>query len=356
MVLKKFTQKYYSIIQLLLSVLKAGLPQFLGLLTFISVIKMDPYGDSHILLPVLQAGMAISSIFFLGVAYTRFEYNINFSRYIIFLTVECVFYSAYSRDVTYESVLYFLTISSFGILQYRILILHNTDSLLVFNIFTSLFLPLTLLLNRPLLIIFSIVVFFTVYLILKNSDKNEIDVAAKISAIKSILIQSPFLIFPIFDELILQRVGVDNYKEYAITSKVMLGAGVFLFSHMQMSVLENKILPIKKIISIKLIMVAMVMFLGVSIIPINFVMQIQMMLLTLVLNIASLIVRSVLKSDGATSMDMIFVAILMSVYFYILYFGVKLYYINNDYILSLFLVFILIILWFRRRCINSMVD
>lgn len=298
-----------SIKKLFLGHLFAGAPQAVGVLTFWLVLAITDTKSLEVLLPAYQAGICLSSIFFMSVAYTR-DHNVLRLRTIIYYTIIVILYIIYylntSDCLSIVHVVFVIIISStIGILQTNILASSNVKNLLFFNIACSTLLPYLIVSNSfailaPLLLY---VIFF--FIKSKNCDVTKVhsEKSSLIGPLKTLLMQSPFIILPMFDVLLVKSISIDYYVKYSAISKFTNGIALFLFSRLQMGILDGLIPNIPK--KIFLFAQVCVVLISIATLFIGDVMQIFIMccVLSLQINLASMYARIYIVNNNINEID-----------------------------------------------------
>jgi hypothetical protein len=327
---------------------KSGLPQLLGILSFIWIINLVGNEALSLSLPAYQAGLSFSSIFFLGVAYLNKRANILLRDYFFILVVGAFLFYVISygfgfpNETEFSSLLIFLTLSLLGYIQFFVLGNFGAMGLLNANIIISILAPVILAMN--LLSLWMLIVFIFISLIFySNKFSSSLIEKTKFEPVffRSIFVQLPFLAFPFFDFLLISFAGVDYYVEFSLFFKIANGAIVFLFSYFQLSVLNGDFKYIRYLswhfyFIIFFAFLLSFMFLDWLIIPV------QCILISIAINVSSLNIRSSLKMGHIGDVDIFISLFMIFIYYLFLIYGSSLSFSMHSFTFILFMIFIIV--------------
>jgi len=234
------------------------LPPAFGILTFTYVVKFSGIESVTDRIPLFQGITAWFALILLGFIYTKSRENVLGLKMIIILLLIVIFpivFYVYNGAELIYTVLFVITQLCILITNYTMIIKGNINNYLILAIINSIIIPLTLGANLLLLLIFCSVVFLiTLYMISSvRGQLNEYSYSNQgENVIKSMLLQSPFIILPFFDFKIASIIGSEVYSNYVLLYKYINGVIVLLFSYKQLNLVFSGDLKRKNLISYQL--------------------------------------------------------------------------------------------------------
>lgn len=282
----------------------AAAPQVIGLVSQMLIIKVFFATTAAITLPAYQFALTVSSILYLGLAYQSTLIKIKVVPVLIFqvllfgagLLGKSKIIDPYFVNITlYLS--YFIGIS---IVQYYILIKLNEKIYIYALSIISFISPQILWMGLSPTIILSIIV-FAIFVKLNQSSSGEeyYGKEAVLRAIRSIsyniILQLHLLSLSLFDPLLVAVVGSGFYVNFVLLQKITNGLGVLAFSRIQMKIVlkQYRIREFSKFLAMFILIIV-----ASTIAAIwggQFALPIQCVLLSLSINLASLIIRDHLQ-------------------------------------------------------------
>ena len=234
------------------------LPPVFGIITFTYVVKFSGIESVTDRIPLFQGITAWFALILLGFTYTKSRESVLGIKMVIILLGIVIFpivFYVYNGAEFYFTVLFVIIQLCMLITNYTMIIKGNINNYLLLAIINSIIIPLTLAANLLLLLIFCIVVFLIMLCILnsvrgKLSEFNYSNQGSDV--IKSILLQSPFIILPFFDFKIASIIGIERYADYVLFYKYINGVIVLLFSYKQLNLVFSGDLKRKILISYQL--------------------------------------------------------------------------------------------------------
>lgn len=222
------------------------MPQILGVIIYTIVVY---YGKEDIIfnrLPIYQGITSFSSLIVLSLVYNPNREAIKGPFLIlinlILLSFTVLFLSLENRDLSFiiSFSIFSLLINTLGILK---LLEGRKTGYLFFLIFNSFATPLTLIIDEGVIYLLSFVLFLIIF-ILFNKIKYfllefEISNNGKLF-ITALVVHLPLIMFPIFDNTIVQLIDFELYSNYVVFYKYINGFIVLLFSKLQLDLLLNK--------------------------------------------------------------------------------------------------------------------
>ncbi|AQX83650.1 hypothetical protein I6H88_11315 [Elizabethkingia bruuniana] len=286
--------------QLLLR-LMTFVPPFLGIIVFSYIVKFSHFENVTNRLPIYQGISSYFSLILIGFTYIKNRNAIKGRKILLPLTVviliPLVGYYFANIDICTTTLILLVSFLSSAIL-YIMLVRKKMFNYLLFSIINSVLLPTTLFVNTivfVLIIIGLLIILYYVYssvkkrLVVFNYSDGGIDI------LNSILLHSPYILFPFFDFLIQRAIGTKHYNDYVLINKYINGGITLLFSYKQLSLMFSGELKRKGAIIMALISILILSILGVFIN--NWVVFIIMIgLYSFGVNLSSLVVRSKLMS------------------------------------------------------------
>lgn len=282
----------------------AAAPQVLGLIVQVLIIKVFFASSAAQTLSAYQFALTVSSIFYLGLAYQRAF--IRISGFAVLIAQSLLFLAAalasYWFADTYVVTLclylsYFLTIS---LMQYAVLGSLNRNTYIAATTAISVLSPQLLWIGNLATLGLALVLLF---LLAKcqgrrktsgepNSELNS-EPLGGISY--SILLQSPLLMLSLFDPLLAAIVGSNFYVNFVLFQKFTNGIALLAFANIQMKiVLKQYRISAFRAPAISLVVIA-ALSAATGLFSSHYALAVQCALLSLSINIASLVVRDHLQ-------------------------------------------------------------
>jgi hypothetical protein len=344
----------------MLSILYAGLPQIIGISTFLLITTLAITAQSVDILAAYQAGSAVAALTFLGLAYSEKNTRINLPFLINYLTLLAICSIVYSMVLNSSSIIkinvvsVFFTVSLMGITQYIIYSFFGVKIYFYALLISSILVPCILIIDTVFLIVITIAIVITIFFTVKkfNISINSNLILWK-PAIKSLLVQTPFLIYPIFDFILVELISENFYIDYVQLSKVTIGFGAFIFSRLQLLTLSGNFFYFK----LKSDRFMALLFCGILIFTIyldNYLgLIIQCIILSIVINLSSLTSRALLKSSKIKYF-WTYLPLTSFLLYPIFLYGAKLGVINGKYFLSVLIIsFLFVYFLFNKKMINK---
>lgn len=221
-------------------------PQILGVLTYTIVVY---YGKEYVIinrLPIYQSITSFTSLMMLSLMYNKNREAIKGSSLLlinlILLTFTIFFISLENRDLSFiiSFSIFSLLINTLGLFK---LIEGKKKDYLFFLIFNSFATPLTLVTTVEFIYLSSFVFILINYKVFKNIKhllvQFEISKNGKLY-INAIAVHLPLILFPIFDNKLVQLIEFKLYSDYVVFYKYINGFIVLLFSKSQLDLLLDK--------------------------------------------------------------------------------------------------------------------
>lgn len=222
-------QKELGLIKLL-----SFLTPIFGVMVFTIVIK---FTDSQIAitnLPYFQAASAISAFINFGIYYNNninnrllIVYSILYAA-VILVSILCFYYRDKWQYLFFISIFFI-----FGYYSLKLYIESNFIGYLKYNFLLSIFYPVMLLVDEPLVCYF--LVFFDIFLIISTIIIfYKYSISSGFNNFSTVLISQSFLLgYQIFDDKINALLGAINYAEYILFYKYLYGVVTVFFSYWQ---------------------------------------------------------------------------------------------------------------------------
>ena len=230
------------------------LPPMFGVSIFTYLLKFSEIESVSTRIPLFQGVTAFFALILLGFTYTKSRESILGIKIVPILLGIFIFpivFYVYSGAEFFFTILFVIIQLCLLITNYTMIIKGNINSYLLLAIINSIILPLTLAVNLLVLSIICIVVFLiTLYILSSVRGKlGEFNYSNQGSdVIKSILLQSPFIILPFFDFKIASIIGIERYTDYVLFYKYINGVIVLLFSYKQLNLVFSGDLKRKNLI------------------------------------------------------------------------------------------------------------
>jgi hypothetical protein len=298
-----------------------ALSQSIGLLAFLYVVSGAE--DKTIrLMSLYVACQAASAFMLLAIQFSKSRASVLSPMFLILLAVYYfVVYSVFAGSTGNTVLFELLTVAVFPLVNASQLFATALDRYRILLIFQVLFSALL-----PLVVLSPIVVFFTVFSIsvlgfriLFTSQNIKFGIFevrdAKMWAY-SLLMQAPYVFYPILDPLLANRLDLEVYGLYLIYTKISFGLMNFAFSFFQFKVIKGEQLQLQ------LVPVAIVIILVVSFVMFYWAapFYILVLLLAVAVNLGSLFVRSKIGTEW--SLFNVCISILcITMYFLFVYFA-----------------------------------
>ena len=198
----------------------------------------------------------------------------------------------------------------------------------------------------------------SIVLTINNNNKNEYFQNEVIQSLYSVILQIPMLSLTLFDPLISKIMGIENYVDYNIILKITNGVFLFLFSKMQLDVIKNDKFNIDLKFFSSLSFLLLISIFICSFFYGQISVFIQCCILSLLINIVSIVVRVHLRFDKIRPKFAIFTASMTFIYsgLTFVFFVEDIYFENYAVAIAAFIVFgSLPILWhsFRGKYLNA---
>mgnify|MGYP001404758626 FL=1 len=216
-------------------------PPVFGIITFTYVVKFSGIESVINRIPLFQGITAWFALILLGFTYTKSRESILGIKMVPILLGIFIFpvvFYVYNGAEFFFTVLFVIIQLCVAITNYTMIIKGNIKSYLILAIINSFILPVTLAANLLVLSIFCTVVFLIMLYVLNSvsGQLNEFSYSNQgLDVIKSMLLQSPFIILPFFDFKIASIIGSERYADYVLLYKYINGVIVLLFSYKQLN-------------------------------------------------------------------------------------------------------------------------
>lgn len=341
----------------------AAMPQIVGLVAQIIIIKLIAIPEVAFRLPIYNSAISVTSIVFLGLAYRQNRFIPGTKHIVVIqgtvLSYLLFFYISEGEREYFISGLFISVLASVSIILLQIIPRCTRSKYLIGATILSAIAPNILWLDLPKVLgIASALICVTLVMSTNVANKNTEKSLKLKQSIYSIVLQMPMLSLTLFDPMISQIMGIQAYVDYAISLKITNGIFLLLFSHIQLEVLQNDRFDINlKTASYFVIFMTIAICINSLFIG-TLSVFIQCIILSIIINILSVIVRYHLRFETIKSEIAVFVGIAELIYFIITY----ALYISNIKIenyavaIALFIVFAsfpLLFRSFRRPDINT---
>lgn len=322
------------------------IPPVLGIIIFSYIVKFSKIDSVVVRLPLYQGLMSFYSLISMGFMYVRNRSAIAGKKMYFFLSLIFLFpiivYSYKGIDFKILLVLSLIFLIN-SCIMYLLLLKVKVIYYLFYSAINSILLPITLSLNLAYLSVLSVLFFFVFFYTFKSVKKeleefkfseNGLDI------VKSILIHSPFLIFPFFDYKIQEIVGLIVYSNYVLLNKYINGLITIMFSYAQLNLIFSR--DLKKTRSIKLLLIT-ITFLMLVIAWVNnyVVFGFLLFLYSLGVNLSSLLMRNELMKGISLKKSLIGLFFVCIYIFSINIFQRAIYLNNNLFVVLMFLLIVI---------------
>lgn len=278
------------------------LTPIIGLISFTVIVKGSWSDQLVITLPLYQGLSAYFSLIALGFSYIPSRKNILGKKIIPLILgtigLPVVFYICNGIQpgfvIPFVAILFLVTAISFINLT-----LGCRRTYLIFQCLVSASLPICMVLEKVYLLIICLLLF--AFLFFKVYKRRNLFGSYSYSDgglghAKSLLIQSPLFLLPFFDILIVQKIGQANYENYAVINKYITGFFNLLFSYSQFRLLFGGGGVNSKVFVTSLVVLTPFV-LSLSLYQNTWSFMLSIALLSLSMNISSLLIRKMLL-DG----------------------------------------------------------
>jgi hypothetical protein len=276
----------------------AALPQVCSILVQLIIIKY--YGGSVVneRLPLYTSAMSIVSIFFLGITYTKSRISPSLTAVMI---TQCVAWGviiaslyANPRSFIFIFSVCIVTLFNVALSQFHLIRRGSKINYILLSILTSIIAPQILWCNIFIIyIILALLSLLNICLASLNPVKFELAARSTLTqSLYSVFLQAPLLSIGLFDPAIVKIVGTTAYVDYAVFFRICSGAGVFLFSKIQLDIVTAEKYHFNQ--SLLRNIIAMICVLCFLLCFVNNIISLilQCMLLSLLINIISIFVRT----------------------------------------------------------------
>lgn len=303
----------------ILQLVWAAAPQVAGLLAQIIIIKIMTEPEVAIRLPTYNFAISATSIVFLGLAYrqTRFLPTLQHILTLQGAALAWSMYFSFSQDGRGYVVagLCVSVLASVSIILLQMLAGLTRPRYLIGATILSATVPNILWLDLWVVMAIAVGLLGVTMKMAKDIASSNEQTSYKFGqSFYSIALQIPLLSLTLFDPMIAKIMGLQAYVDYAILLKIANGIFLLLFSHLQLNILQNDNN------NVNLRLVSFSSFILLIAISINSMFDgiisvfIQCCILSLIINLVSIIVRIHLRFENAKLVFAFFTASIVSVY------------------------------------------
>jgi len=321
--------RIYSHLGVLFNFLMPALPQMLGLLTFFIIVKTNYFDSSQVVsrLVYYQMSLSVASLINLGISYSKAASYINRNTLLMLMAiVVSIFIVSFIRhyDIFFSLFFGIFTINSLIGLKILKFSKENRFTYLYFAIFSSIFLPFSLIFNIYFIFLVFVIQSLVFWKLCKFQNTSYSYKLFTKDLFFSVLFQSPFFLLAIFDYNLKEIIGDQLYLNYTLVLKFTNGAVLFVFSKYQLDILYEDLSAInQKKLKITSCIIPIIIFSITYLSKSNFLFfVIEMLLLSIQINTVSLLVRINIKYNKFTKIS--YFIPLVSIFFYFIFLKVSL--------------------------------
>lgn len=267
--------------------------QLLGLISFY-VIVVGAKPETVKLMSLYVSAQAASAFILLAIQFSSKRESVLSFQFIGFLIIYFLFIFLCFRGFSGSNIINeFITVAVFLIvccIQLIVTALKQYKLLLSLQILFAVLLPFVVL--YPLVVMLFLTALFAfisvhlkLYSIFQSPSFSFVDVK---SWGYSIGMQSPFILYPLFDPILSDRVNIEVYGNYLIYGKLIFGVSNFCFSFFQFKLIKGENLDLNKIPYF----IIFIIFVSFLLIQFKIPLYINVLFLALIINTGSLFVRS----------------------------------------------------------------
>lgn len=295
------------------------MPQISGLVAQIIIIKLIAIPEVAFRLPAYNFAISATSIVFLGLAYRQTRF-VPALKHILGLQGAVLAYSLFFY-ITEGGRGYLIAglcvsvLASVSIILLQMISRFTRSRYLIGATILSATAPNILWLDLPqVLAITCALLCVTMVMSNNTSNKSELKSYKFTQSMYSIILQIPMLSLTLFDPMISRIMGLQEYVDYAISLKIANGIFLLLFSHLQLNVLQND----RPNVNLKI--TSGLSFLLLVLISINSLFYgftsvfIQCCILSIIINLVSIIVRIHLRFEAINLKFALFTTSILFIY------------------------------------------
>ncbi|MCC5610833.1 hypothetical protein LC612_29830 [Nostoc sp. CHAB 5834] len=295
----------------ILQLLWAAAPQVAGLVAQIIIIKWMTVPEVALRLPTYNFAISATSIVFMGLAYRQNRFVPSYQH---ILTLQgaalawSMYFSFYEDGRGYVIAgLCVSVLASVSIILLQMLARFTRPQYLIGATILSAAVPNILWLDLWVVVAIAVGLLGVTMKMAKDiATSNEQTSYDFGQSLYSIALQIPLLSLTLFDPMIAKIMGLQAYVDYAILLKIANGVFLLLFSHLQLNILQND----NNNINLRLIsFLSFVLLILISIISMlhgTVSVFVQCCILSLIINLVSIIVRIHLRFENAKAVFALF--------------------------------------------------
>lgn len=317
----------------------------LGILAFSFVLKGPWSGYVDFKLPLYQGITSFYSFALLGFFYSGINSSLIHKKFLyLYLTLLLVpmFFYWFLQFPIFFIVVYSVIFLLKSSISYLYFYEKNKNGYFFFQIISSFLLPFAMLVNKQLLVLSALFLFLLFIKKLKNIEHTSVykHSVHGIELAKSLLIQSPLILLPLFDIFIVDIIGQNNYQSYIFQNKFVVGFFNLIFSYQQFNLLFNseKVKESMLLVALNFLAIGIFFF---SIMDGFWSFLFLLILCSIAANISSLIIRKILLNGITFSFALTGPIMVLAYYLSLTFFDKYIFRFNGIFVLFTYLATVL---------------